>query len=105
MRTSGKLWLGYLAAGVVVLAVVGVISGVALHLEAEAERNRRREERLDRVRIALWRLDSFMSPVLGRIAGHAYSHFVPAFTPDQLFDAKGKPVATSTAATRPSRTK
>lgn len=90
MRSPRFLWLGYLGASLVVIAVVGVISGVALHLEAEAERTRRREERLDRVRIALWRLDSHMTPILGRVAGHAYSHFVPAYSPARLYDAQGR---------------
>ncbi len=91
MRSARKLWLGYGGAGLVVVAVVTVISGVALHLEAETERTRRREEQLDRVRIALWRLDSHMTPILGRVAGHAYSHFVPAFAPARLYDAQGRP--------------
>jgi len=91
MRSARSLWLGYLGAGLVVVAVVGVISGVALHLEAQAERTRQREERLDQVRIALWRLDSHMTPILGRLAGHAYSHFVPAFAPAGLYDARGRP--------------
>lgn len=90
MRSARNLWLGYLGAGLVVVAVVGVISGVALHLEAQADRTRQREERLDRVRIALWRLDSHMAPILGRVAGHAYSHFVPAYTPAGLYDARGR---------------
>ena len=90
MRSARNLWLGYLGAGLVVVAVVAVISGVALHLEARAERTRQREERLDRVRIALWRLDSHMTPLLGRVAGHAYSHFVPAYAPARLYDAKGR---------------
>ncbi len=90
MRSARNLWLGYLGAGLVVMVVVGVISGVALHLEGKAERTRQREERLDRVRIALWRLDSHMTPILGRVAGHAYSHFVPAFAPARLYDVQGR---------------
>jgi signal transduction histidine kinase len=90
MRSARNLWFGYLGAGLVVVIVVGVISGVALYLETETERTRQREEQLDRVRIALWRLDSHMTPVLGRVAGHSYSHFVPAYSPARLYDAQGR---------------
>ncbi|MFH2007864.1 MAG: HAMP domain-containing sensor histidine kinase [bacterium] len=91
MRSPRHLWVGYLIAGLAVLGAVGGLSAVALRLEAQAERSRLREARLGRVRIALWRLDSHMTPVLGRIAGHAYSHFVPAFKPAQLYDPQGRP--------------
>jgi len=91
MRSPRHLWIAYLVAVLAVLGAVGGLSAVALRLEAETEQSRLREARLGRVRIALWRLDSHMTPVLGRIAGHAYSHFVPAYKPAQLYDSQGRP--------------
>ena len=90
MRSPRRLWFGYLIAGLAMLVVVGGLSGVALRLESQAEHARRKQERLNRVRIALWRLDSHLTPILGRLAAHAYSHYVPAYAPPQLYSANGR---------------
>lgn len=87
-----RRFLLYALAAVALLSAVGGLSLLALRLESEAEAGRLRQARLDRMRLALWRLDAHLAPSLGRLAGHAYSHYLPAFSPAELYAESGAPV-------------
>ena len=84
MAQARRLWLGFLVAAVAVLGAVVGLSVLALQLERSTERARLRQAHLNRLRIALWRMDSFVAPVTGRLAAHAYSHYVPALVPSLM---------------------
>jgi signal transduction histidine kinase len=83
------IWIRYLVATLAVLAVLGVLSAIVLTLERDSERANARTEAAERLQEALWRLDAYVVPVLGRQAGLAYSHYVPAFVPTRLYTPDG----------------
>ena len=81
MRKPWQIWLAFCAALAVVLTAMAWMSLTALHLEragAEARKHARME---GKVRLALWRMDSALAPLLaeeGRRPYFAYSAFRPA---------------------------
>jgi hypothetical protein len=87
--THRGVWIRYIIATQAVVVVLGVLSYVVLTLEREAEQARARTLAAERMQEALWRLDAFVVPVLGRQASLAYSHYVPAFVPTRLYSPDG----------------
>jgi hypothetical protein len=91
MATVGRrVWITYVVATAAVLAILAVLTGIVLKLERDAERERARRAAVERMKEALWRLDAFVVPVIGRQAAFAYSHYVPAYVPTGLFTSKGE---------------
>jgi signal transduction histidine kinase len=89
MATARRVWVLYAAATVAVVATLAILSGIVLTLERDTEHARARRAAIEQVQEALWRLDAFVVPVLGRQAAFAYSHYVPAFAPAGLFTPEG----------------
>jgi len=87
MKRPWHIWLGFAFCLSVVLAAVGWISLAALRLDrAEAEARRQEAEawrqatREERIRVALWRIDSVLAPFVAQESVRpyfAYSSFVP----------------------------
>ncbi|MBN2473673.1 MAG: HAMP domain-containing histidine kinase [Pirellulales bacterium] len=87
MRRSWPIWIGFLFCLVVVLAAVSWISLAALRLDrAEAEARRQEAEAWrkaaweERIRLALWRIDSALAPFVAQESVRpyfAYSSFLP----------------------------
>jgi hypothetical protein len=86
MRAPRGAWIGYGIAVAAVLTVVGVLSALVWRLDVANYRNQAQAARLAKVRLALWRLDGYLTPVFGRLAGLRYSHYVPAYSPADLVD-------------------
>ncbi|MCH9681836.1 MAG: HAMP domain-containing histidine kinase [Deltaproteobacteria bacterium] len=59
-------WLLFVTSLMVVLGVMAWVTGQLLHLEDEFERGRIQVEREERVRLALWRMDSALMPLLAQ---------------------------------------
>ena len=80
MRRSWPLWIAFLLCLAVVLTAMGWVSLTALQLdraEAKASRQAALEEN---VRLALWRMDSAMTPIVAHESARpyfAYSTFLP----------------------------
>jgi signal transduction histidine kinase len=85
-----RVWVTYVIATAAVLAILAVLTGIVLKLERDAERARARQAAVERMKEALWRLDAFVVPVIGRQAAFAYSHYVPAYVPTGLYTSKGE---------------
>ena len=91
MAAAGRrVWVTYVVATAAVLAILAVLTGIVLKLERDAERARARRAAVERMKEALWRLDAFVVPVIGRQAAFAYSHYVPAYVPTGLYTPKGE---------------
>ncbi len=84
---------GGLAAFVVIAGLVaGGLGGVtvaALRLEQEQLAARARAEHYDKLRLALWRLDGLVAPVLAKEDGRPYSHYTAIFAPPVALQANG----------------
>jgi signal transduction histidine kinase len=64
MRRTRLLWLAFLICLAVVLTAMGWISAMALRLEEAEAQARRRTQLEERVRSALWRMDTALAPIL-----------------------------------------
>ena len=80
IKGSWRLWIGFLACLAVATGAMGWISLTALRLE-EAQIKARRQATLEEaVRLALWRMDSALSPVIAQESARpyfAYATFLP----------------------------
>jgi signal transduction histidine kinase len=63
------MWLAFGGAALVVLASMGWVTGVVLRLDAAEAESRRRAQLEENVRLALWRMDSALAPLIA--AEHA----------------------------------
>ena len=81
MNRPWQIWLAFALCVAVVLAAMGWVSLTALTLD-RAQREAHRQAKLEEnVRLALWRMDSAISPVIARESARpyfAYSAFYPA---------------------------
>ena len=76
-----KIWLLFAFCASVLLAVMGWVSGMALRLDRAQARMRAEAQVEEKVRLALWRMDSMLSPVIAQESARpyfAYSAFHPA---------------------------
>ena len=80
MRRNWPLWSAFSLCLAVVLAAMGWISVTALDLDEAETRARRQAALEENVRLALWRIDSALSPILAQESARpyiAYKTFVP----------------------------
>jgi len=74
-----------------VIAALGWVTASALQLEREQHQARAEAERADRMRLALWRLDSRVSPLLAREDSRPYNHYSALYAPSLTLQNDGKP--------------
>jgi signal transduction histidine kinase len=86
---------GALIAFLVILILVaggmGWITAAALRLEHEQLEARLRAEQEDQLRLALWRLDGLVSPVLAREDSRPYEQYSAIHAPAVALQSSGKP--------------
>ena len=70
---------------VVVLVAMGWITGLALQLERSEQATRREAEREERVRLALWRMESALAPLLAEESGRPYFAYSPFYAPERAY--------------------
>ncbi len=84
---------GGAAAFVVICGLVagglGWATAAALRLEGEQLAARAETERADRMRLALWRLDSYVTPLLAVEDGRPFNHYSAVFAAPLAFDNGG----------------
>ena len=81
MRRVWYVWTAFGLALAVALGGMAWVTVSALRLDRAEAEARRQAELEDRVRLALWRMDSALTPLIGRESGHpasAYAAFYPA---------------------------
>jgi signal transduction histidine kinase len=87
---------GGLAAFLLIAALLagglGWATRAALQLESEQRSLRAAAERGDRLRLALWRLDSRMTAFLAGEDARPFSHYSAVFAPPVALDSNGQPV-------------
>jgi signal transduction histidine kinase len=83
---------GALAFAAIVLLVIGGLGWVtlaALRLEQEQAQTRAEAERTENLRLALWRMDSLVSPVLVQEDSRPANHYSAVFAPSLAISPKG----------------
>jgi signal transduction histidine kinase len=92
-RWFGGKW-GGLAAFLIIAALVagglGWATRAALQLESEQLEQSARAERSDRLRLALWRLDSRMTAILAREESRPFNHYSAIFAAPVAYDNQGR---------------
>jgi signal transduction histidine kinase len=79
-------------AGIVLLVAGGMgwVTAAVLRLEADQFQAQARAEQDERLRLALWRLDSLVSPVLAREDSRPYDHYSAIHAPAVVLQNDGK---------------
>ncbi len=89
MKRPWHVWMSFSVCLVVVLAAMGWVSLIAIR----AESDRRRQTTLeDNVRLALWRMDSALAPLVAQEGARPYGAYAAFYSPGLLGSAptKGK---------------
>ncbi|MDY7109083.1 MAG: HAMP domain-containing sensor histidine kinase [Planctomycetota bacterium] len=85
MKSRRSWWLIYTLSAAAVAVMLLWITGLVLRLEA-AERGARAEiERRESMRLALWRMDSWIAPRLAREAARPYFEYRPYYAPRRAY--------------------
>jgi signal transduction histidine kinase len=94
MNRPRAIWLGFALCLLILLTATGWVTWTALSLEKEQSRLREVEATEEQVRLALWRMDSMLAPLIAQESGRPYFAY-KSFYPADL--AYGKSVNTETA--------
>jgi signal transduction histidine kinase len=94
-----RSWLGGKTGGFLAFVLISglVVGGLgwatvaALRLEGEQLLARREAEQQTNLRLALWRLDSLVAPVLAKEDSRPYNHYSAVFTPPVAIQPDGSP--------------
>ena len=81
MRRPWHIWLAFGLCFAVVLAAMGLLTVIALRLNRTEAEARHRAALEENVRLALWRMDSALAPLIAQEGGRpyfAYTSFYPA---------------------------
>lgn len=68
-------WAVYLVSVILVLDVLGFVTWHMLRLETADVEAGAENDRQERIRLALWRMDSFMAPVIAQESARPYFHY------------------------------
>jgi signal transduction histidine kinase len=85
MTRSWRLWAVFALCLAVLLGGVGAISAAALRLERSEAEARRQAAVEEDVRLALWRLDSAVAPLIARESARAYIVYAPLYAPERVY--------------------
>jgi signal transduction histidine kinase len=83
-------FIAFVAITALVAGGLGWVTGAALELEHEQLAARAKSELDERLRLALWRLDSFMIPELAREASRPFAHYSALYVPFPTMDQTGR---------------
>ncbi len=93
MRSRQRItWLVYAACVALVAVVLTVVSWQALRLEQQELRARNETRRQEAVRLALWRMDSRLTPILVREAARPYFQYRSFFPVERAYSRMWEPL-------------
>src|SRR5437762_878864 len=81
--------VAFLAISALVAGGLGWVTWAALDLEHEQLESQHQAEINDKIRLAMWRLDSRVSPLLAREDARPFSHFKALFAPPLALHRNG----------------
>jgi signal transduction histidine kinase len=89
MRSKPGSLAAFLLIALLVAGGLGWATAAALRLEREQLAQRAAAQHANKLRLAMWRLDSSVAPVLAREDSRPFSHFSPVYAPPLAFNANG----------------
>lgn len=90
LRAHWGAWLSFMAIALLVTGGLAWATFMALELENEQRKTRAVQERNQKLRLALWRLDSRVFPVLAREANRPFNHYRALYANHQSLIRQGK---------------
>jgi signal transduction histidine kinase len=84
--------LAWLFVSGLVLGGLGWLTGASLRLEEEGRHAQAQAALYEQLRLALWRLDSMLAPVIAREDSRPYQHYADMFAPLALLQPDGSPL-------------
>jgi len=81
--------LAFAAIALLVAGGLGWVTLAALRLEQEQAQTRAQADRIENLRLALWRMDSLVSPVLAQEDNRPANHYSAIFAPSLAISPKG----------------
>lgn len=85
-------WFVFGACVAIVALVLVLITWQGLRLERQEQRARAQAEREEAVRLALWRMDSLLTPIIAREAGRPYFHYRSFYPAERAYTRMWQPV-------------
>jgi signal transduction histidine kinase len=85
MRRPWHIWLAFGLCFAVVLAAMGLVSVIALRLDRAEGESRRRAALEENVRLALWRMDSALAPLIAQENGRPYFAYTPFYPAERAY--------------------
>jgi signal transduction histidine kinase len=95
-RGQGGGSLAFLVIVTLVVGGLGWATVAALRLENEQLKARTETEQQNRLRLALWRLDSLVAPALAKEDSRPYNHYSAVFAPPTALGNDGQPLQPGT---------
>ncbi|MCC6125976.1 MAG: HAMP domain-containing histidine kinase [Pirellulales bacterium] len=86
MKLSATIWLVFAFCLLLVLAAMGWLSATALRLDRAEIEARRQAALEEKVRLALWRMDSALAPTVAQESARPYFAYLAYFPADRSFN-------------------
>src|SRR5438067_57107 len=86
-KTGGLI--AFLVTSALVIGGLGWVTAAALRLEREQLESQAQSKLNNKLRLAMWRLDSRVSPLLAREDSRPYTHYKEQFAPTVTLWSKG----------------
>lgn len=86
MKRPLHIWLGFAICLGVVLAAMGWISNSVLRLDAAESENHRHAILEENVRLALWRMDSALAPLIAQESARTYFAYRPFYPAERAYN-------------------
>src|SRR5690349_10445695 len=91
LRGRSTAFITFFLIGVLVAGGLGWVTTATLRLETEQLEIRSEVEQYDKLRLALWRLDSLIAPALTKEDSRPYNHYSAVFAPATTLQSSGQP--------------
>lgn len=85
MSRPWQIWGLFSSCLIVVLVAMGWITQIALQLERSEQETRRHAELEENVRLALWRMESTLAPLIAEESGRPYFAYSPFYAPERAY--------------------
>jgi signal transduction histidine kinase len=86
MKLTTSIWLVFALCLLLVLAAMGWLSATALRADRAEVEARRQAAVEERVRLALWRMDSALAPTVAQESARPYFAYLPYFSAERSFN-------------------
>jgi signal transduction histidine kinase len=92
VRSRRSWWVAYGVCAAVVLVVLGWVTGLVLSLERAEIRARTEAAHQESLRLALWRMDSWLAPWLAQEAARPYFDYEPFYPQQRAYSTLLAPI-------------